>query len=154
MTIDYLHLLHQTLFGALAASGFGILFNFGWRELLWCAGSGAVALAARTLAQDAGWSLEAASFVAAATVGSSGRLLRSHLGMASNALAVCGCIPMVPGGFATHAIFGLFALTAPSAENATLMMTTTVEMLRVAFTIGAIGAGLSMTTHILRTRDF
>ena len=66
MTVDLLNLFHQALFGALAACGFGILFNFGWRDLPWCAASGALALATRTLAQEGSWSLEAASFVAAA----------------------------------------------------------------------------------------
>jgi uncharacterized membrane protein YjjB (DUF3815 family) len=156
MTADLLHLLHQTLFGALAASGFGILFNFGWRELSWCAASGALALATRTLGLDAGWTLEASSFTAAAAVGCGGRLLRPRLGIASNALAIAGCIPMVPGSFATQAIFGLFSLSSASQpESAGVMVVTTMEyMLRVVFTIGAIGAGLSITTHILRSRDF
>src|SRR5208283_476871 len=69
MTVDLLHVLHQALFGAVAASGFGVLFNFGWRDLRWCATSGALALTIRTLGQNAGWSLEAATFAAAAAVG-------------------------------------------------------------------------------------
>ncbi len=155
MTVDLLHLLHQTLFGAVAACGFGILFNFGWRDLPWCAASGALALLTRTLGQDAGWSLEAATFGAAATVGCGARFLRAYLGMASNALAVAGCIPMVPGSFAAQAIIGLFALTSPHPDNSGIMVVTTLEyMLRVVFTFGAIGAGLSITTHILRNRDF
>jgi len=88
MTFDLLHLLHQALFGALAASGFGILFNFGWRELPWCAASGAMALATRTLGQDAGCTVEAASFTAAVAVGCAGRVSRARLGIASTALAV------------------------------------------------------------------
>jgi hypothetical protein len=58
MMVDVLRVLHQALFGAVAASGFGILFNFGWRDLRWCAASGALALTTRTIAQDANWSLE------------------------------------------------------------------------------------------------
>ena len=155
MTMTMTHLLHQTLFGALAAGGFGILFNFGWRDLAWCAASGALALAVRTLGLEAGWTLEAASFAAAAAVGGGARLLRARLGIASGALAVAGCIPMVPGSFAAQTIFGLFALTAPQPDNAALMAVTTLQsMLRVAFTIGAIGAGLSITTHLPRRRDF
>jgi uncharacterized membrane protein YjjB (DUF3815 family) len=155
MTIDLVHLAHQTLFGAVAASGFGILFNFGWRELPWCAASGALALATRTLGLDDGWTLEAASFVAAAVVGCGARVLRARLGIASNALAVTGCIPMVPGSFAAQTIFGLFALTVPQPDHADVMVVTTMEyMLRVVFTFGAIGAGLSITMHILRSRDF
>jgi uncharacterized membrane protein YjjB (DUF3815 family) len=152
MTFDLLHLLHQALFGALAASGFGILFNFGWRELPWCAASGALALATRTLGQDVGWTVEAASFVAAAGVGCAGRILRARLGIASTALAVSGCIPMVPGSFAAQAIFGLFELTTPHlADPGKIAMTTMEFTLRVIFTIGAIGAGLSIATQIFRS---
>jgi uncharacterized membrane protein YjjB (DUF3815 family) len=150
--VDPPHLMHQALFGAVAAWGFGVLFNFGWRDLFWCAASGALALATRTLGQEAGWNLETASFVAAAAVGVCERLLRARLGIASNALAVAGCIPMVPGSFAAQAIFGLFTLTAPQPGNAAVMVSTMEYMLRVAFTIGAIGAGLSITTHIFEAR--
>ena len=140
MTFDLLQLLHQALFGALAAGGFGILFNFGWRELPWCAASGALALATRTLGQDAGWTVEAASFTAAAAVGCAGRVLRARLGIASTALAVSGCIPMVPGSFAAQAIFGLFELTASHLNDPGKIAMTTMEFtLRVIFTIGAIG---------------
>ena len=97
MTFDLLQLLHQALFGALAAGGFGILFNFGWRELPWCAASGALALATRTLEQDAGWTVEAASFTAAAAVGCAGRVLRARLGIVSTALAVSGVFQWCPG---------------------------------------------------------
>ncbi|MDR3454150.1 MAG: threonine/serine exporter family protein, partial [Rhodoferax sp.] len=62
---DFVHLAHQMVFGAIAAAGFGILFNFGLRSLMWCAAAGALALGVRTLGQEAQWSLEAASFVAA-----------------------------------------------------------------------------------------
>ncbi len=152
MMVDVLHVLHQALFGAVAASGFGVLFNFGWRDLRWCATSGALALTTRTIAQDAGWSLEAATFAAAAAVGFGGRLLRARLGIASNALAVAGCIPMVPGFFAAQAIFGLFALTAAQPGNPSKLAVSTMETaLRVIFTAGAIGAGLSIATHIFRS---
>ena len=154
MTMDVLHLLHQAFFGAVAASGFGVLFNFGWRDLRWCAASGALALTTRTIAQDAGWNLEAATFAAAAAVGCGGRLLHARLGITSNALAVAGCIPMVPGMFAAQTVFGLLALTAPQPGNPSELAVTTMEFaLRVIFTTGAIGAGLSIVAHILRGSD-
>ena len=154
MTVDLLHLLHQAFFGAVAASGFGVLFNFGWRDLRWCAASGALALITRSIAQEANWSLEAATFAGAAAVGCGARLLHARLGIASTSLAVAGCIPMVPGFFAAQAIFGLFALTAPHPDNPSKLALTAMEFaLRVIFTTGAIGAGLSIVTHILRTPD-
>ena len=65
MDAALVHLVHQVAFGGVAAAGFAVLFNVGPRTLLWCAAAGALALLVRTLGQDAGWSLEAASFVAA-----------------------------------------------------------------------------------------
>lgn len=156
MILDLLpHLLHQAAFGAIAAVGFGVLFNFGLRALPWCAASGALTLAVRTLGQDAGWSLEAASFAAAFVTSCAVRLLHVRLGTASNAMALVGCIPMVPGSFFGQAMLGLFALTAPHLENAEPTIVLTMQyMLRVMFTVGAIGAGLAIPTHLLRTPDF
>jgi|AGTN01.3.fsa_nt_gi Uncharacterized conserved protein len=155
MNVDLLHLGHQALFGAVAAAGFGVLFNFGFRALPWCAACGALALLVRTLGLDAGWSLEAASFVAAALVGLSVGVLRPKLRQASSAMALAGCIPMVPGSFFAQAILGLLALTTPQvAEVETVLVTTMEHGLRVLFTVGAIGAGLAIPTHLLGNREF
>ena len=64
------YLLHQTLFGGLAAIGFGVLFNMGGHALVWCGAAGALALAVRTTGLGLGWTLEGASFAAALAVGS------------------------------------------------------------------------------------
>ncbi|MDD3288438.1 MAG: threonine/serine exporter family protein [Alphaproteobacteria bacterium] len=155
MIIDTTRLLHQALFGGIAAAGFGVLFNFGHRALWWCAFCGAMALAVRTLCQDAGWSLEAASFTAAFITSCTVCMLRSTLGTAGNSMALAGCIPMVPGAFFAQAILGLFALTAPNPENAQITAIMAMEyMLRVIFTLCAIGAGIAIPTHIFKNRDF
>ena len=152
MTVDFLHLFHQALFGAMAASGFGILFNFGWRDIRWCAAGGALALATRTLGQDAGWSLEAAAFVAASAVGVAAGLLRAYSGIGGNEFAAAGCIPMVPGALAAQGIFGLYALTAPTpTDPATTLVTAIESILRALFTMAAIGTGLAITTLMLRS---
>lgn len=140
--------------GALAATGFGVLFNFGWRDLGWCAAAGGLALAARTLGLSAGLSLEAASFGAAVVLGSGVRILRRELGPARNALAVAGCIPMIPGSFAAKAILGMFALSSAGEASMVTAATTMEYLLRVAFTLGAIGTGLSITTQVLGNKDF
>ncbi|WP_439533426.1 threonine/serine exporter family protein [Polymorphobacter sp.] len=147
-------LIENMAFGAIAAAGFGVLFNFGGRDLLWCAAAGALALATRTLGIDAGLALEAASFMAAAVLGCGVRVLRGVLGPSRNALAVAGCIPMVPGSFAAKAILGMFALSS-AADGSMVTAATTMEyLLRVAFTLGAIGTGLSITTQLFGNRDF
>ncbi|KAB7643731.1 threonine/serine exporter family protein [Polymorphobacter fuscus] len=153
---DLGQLLQNMAFGGIAAWGFGVLFNFGWRDLGWCAAAGALALATRTLAMDAGVSLEAASFAAAVVLGFGVRVLRGLLGPARNALAVAGCIPMVPGSFAAKAILGMFALSSGASGDVSMVtVATTLEyLLRVAFTLGAIGTGLTITTQLLGNRDF
>lgn len=150
-----LHLLHQAAFGAVAAAGFGVLFNFGWRGLPWCGAAGALALGVRTLGLDAHWSLEAASFAAAAVVSLAVHLLRPRQRQASSAMALAGCIPMVPGSFFAQAILGLLALTKPDdADTAALMADALEYTLRVLFTVGAIGAGLTIPTHLLGEQEF
>ena len=146
-------LIHQTICGAIAAAGFGVLFNVGFRSLPWCAASGALALAVRTYCLGLGWNLEGASFAAALTVGAAVQVLRARTKISQNALDVVGCIPMVPGSFAAKAILSLFALTSVETVNATETLVTAMQYtLRVMFTIGAIGTGLAIPTLLLRVR--
>jgi uncharacterized membrane protein YjjP (DUF1212 family) len=148
-----LFLLHQTVCGAIAAAGFGVLFNISFRSLPWCAITGGVALAVRTYCQSRGWNLEASSFAAALTVSTFVLVLRAQTDISQNALDVVGCIPMVPGSFAAKAILGLFALTSTDPANATETLTTAMQFtLRVMFTIGAIGTGLAIPTLLQRVR--
>ena len=145
--------LHQTLFGGLAAAGFGVLFNISPRTLSWCFIVGGLALAVRTLGLHLGWSLEAASFAAALAVGTLVQILQDRIGVSRNTLDVVGCIPMVPGGFAAKAILGLFALTAQNPKSADQTLILSVEnALRVMFTIGALGTGLSIPTLLAGVR--
>jgi len=151
MTLAFL--IHQTICGAIAAAGFGVLFNVGFRSLPWCAASGALALAVRTYCLGLGWTLEGASFAAALTVGAAVHVLRARAKISQNALDVVGCIPMVPGSFAAKAILGLFALTSADTVNAPETLVTAMQYtLRVMFTIGAIGTGLAIPTILLRVR--
>ncbi len=152
--MDGLHLLHQAGFGAIAAAGFGVLFNFGLRSLAWCAAAGALALAVRTLGLDAHWSLEAASFVAAVAASGFSIALRAPLGPRGNAVALAGCIPMVPGAFFGQAILGMLAVTTPHPENAAVILTAIEYLLSVFFTVAAIGAGLAIPAHLLKNPDF
>jgi uncharacterized membrane protein YjjB (DUF3815 family) len=146
-------LLHQMTCGAIAAAGFGVLFNVRFQLLPWCAASGALTLAVRTLCLDMGWQLEGASFCGALAAGIAVQLLRAaRPGFSHNALDVVGCIPMVPGSFAAKAILGLYALTATSTSNSETLVTAIQYTLRVAFIIGAIGTGLAIPTLLLRVR--
>jgi uncharacterized membrane protein YjjP (DUF1212 family) len=147
-------LVHQTVCGAIAAAGFGVLFNIGYRSLPWCAASGALALAVRTVCLESlHWNLESSSFAAALVVGGTVLALRSRARISQNALDVVGCIPMVPGSFAAKAILGLFAVTTIEPAQATETLITAMQYtLRVMFTIGAIGTGLAIPALLMRVR--
>jgi len=146
-------LLHQTLCGAIAAAGFGILFNFSFTSLPWCALSGAVALAVRTCCLSQGWSVEAASLAAALTVGFGTELLRNRSEDSRSALDVVGCIPMVPGSLAAKAILSLIALTTSSmVQNSETLVAAAQYSVSTIFTIGAIGTGLVIPTVLLHLR--
>jgi uncharacterized membrane protein YjjP (DUF1212 family) len=148
-----LFLLQQTVCGAIAAAGFGVLFNISFRSLVWCAVSGGVALAVRTYCLGLDWNLEGASFAAALTVSLFVMGLRRHTDISQNALDVVGCIPMVPGSFAAKAILGLFALTSIDPGQATETLTVAAQYtLRVTFTVGAIGTGLAIPALMQRVR--
>jgi uncharacterized membrane protein YjjB (DUF3815 family) len=151
--MDWLFLLQQTVCGAIAAAGFGVLFNIGFRSLSWCAGMGALALGVRTACLGHGWSLEAASFAAALAVGFAVQFLQGRIGISPEVLNVTGCIPMVPGSFAAKAILGMFALTQEATADAGATLITAVQCtLRVGFIIGAVGTGLAIPTLLTRVR--
>src|SRR5262245_52003646 len=91
VNVSLVNLLHDTVCGALAATGFGVLFNISFRALPWCAARGALALTVNTLIRAAGWRVEAASFVAALILGFALQVLPSHLTVSRGALHVVGC---------------------------------------------------------------
>lgn len=151
--MDFPSLLHQTVCGGLAAAGFGVLFNVRIRGLAWCAASGGLALAVRTFVLGWSWSMEAATFVAAVAVGVAVLLLPERAAVSRNALLVVGGIPMIPGGFATKAILGLFAITAthvPGSGDA--LLPALDNTLRVIFVLGTLGAGLAIPLLLRRAQ--
>ncbi len=153
MNIDAVTFLHDVTCGALAAAGFGVLFNIGFKALPWCAASGAFALAIRSIALGLSWRLEAASFVAALALASLVLLLPSSNRASRSALRVVGCIPMIPGALAAKAILGLFAMTAqPSGSGNEAVVSALTTTFRVVFTIGALGTGLAIPMLLIESR--
>lgn len=149
MNVTLMTLLHQAFFGGVAAAGFGVLFNCPPRMLGLCFGSGALALFVRTAAQGADWSLPAASFLAALSLGIADRTWLHVQSPRGSILAVVGCIPMVPGSLAANALMGFFSLAHSTPDNALTPLVVTMEnTIVVVLTMVAIGIGLSIPTLI------
>jgi uncharacterized membrane protein YjjB (DUF3815 family) len=96
--------------------------------------------------------LPGSSLAAALAVGCAAQGLRLRVGVSPNALAVAGSIPMVPGSFAAKAVLGLFAVTVPGATDVDHTLVVAVQhLLRVVFTLGAMGTGLAIPAMVLRS---
>lgn len=149
--IDTLHLAHQTVAGGLAAAGFGVLFNIGFRTLPFCFAAGALALAVRTVGTDFGLNLELSSFLAAFAVGLIAVGLAPRVGIARSSLAVTGVIPMVPGSFAAKAIVALVPLTLPDPP-VDAVMTAVVLLIRLSLIISALGTGVAIPFELFHDR--
>jgi len=152
--LNLLQLFHNSVCGGLAAAGFGVLFNVGFRPLSWCAAGGALALAVRTIALGFGCTFERSSFLAALALGLAVQLLPLSAAVSRHALHIVGCIPLIPGAFAARAILGLFAVTVQQPSDATneTLITALTYGLRVILTIGALGTGLAIPALLLRLR--
>jgi uncharacterized membrane protein YjjB (DUF3815 family) len=151
LNVDLLHLANDSICGVLAASGFGVLLNVGFRGLPLCAASGALALAVRDVVLEAGYRMEVASFIAALVVGFALQMVPLQITVSRGALHVVGCITLVPGGLATKAALELFALTAQGAGPSPEVLTAAIQnSLRVIFTISSLGAGLAIPNLLFR----
>jgi len=147
MSPTFIHLIHQTFFGGLAAAGFGILFNCPPRIIGLCFGSGALALAVRTVGIDHGLSLPVASFFAALFLAMADRAWLRVQSVRGSVIAVVGCIPMVPGSLAAKGLRNLFLLFHASPGEGVLPLTTALEnLVIVGSTFAAIGTALAIPT--------
>jgi len=144
--MNWLFLLHQALFGGIAAAGFGVLFNCPPRILPQCFGAGALALLLRTVAQNASLNLAEASFVAALAVATVDRLLQHFPSTRGSILSVVGCIPMIPGSIAARGLSDLYALLRAKPGDEVLHDASDgiKNLVIVAFTLAAIGTALAI----------
>jgi uncharacterized membrane protein YjjB (DUF3815 family) len=140
------HLLHQALFGGIAAAGFGVLFNCPPRFLWLGFASGALALAVRTGGQEiGGLGLPAASFIAAFFLAALNRILEQPDSPRGSVLAVVGCIPMIPGSLAAKGLMNLFELLRATPGEGLPSASAAIEnLMLVAFTLVGIGTALAI----------
>ncbi|MEO7934044.1 MAG: threonine/serine exporter family protein [Chthoniobacterales bacterium] len=144
-----LHILHQALFGGLAAVGFAVLFNTPPRMLPLCFGAGALALAVRTSGQDLGYSLAVASFFAALLLAIVDKLWQEFPSPRGSVLAVSGSIPMIPGSLAAKVFMSVFAfLRTGKSVGTDATIATWDNMLMLIFTLGAIGTALALPSLV------
>jgi len=145
-----MRVLHQALFGGIAAVGFGILFNCPRGMLGICFGAGAMALTVRTISTDYyDFSLATGTFFAALLLAIVDRLWQQPHTLRGCVLAVVGVIPMVPGSLAAKVLMSFFSLMhAKPAEAAVLAPQVLENFLLLSFTLASMGIGLAIPSLI------
>jgi uncharacterized membrane protein YjjB (DUF3815 family) len=147
-------IIHQAIFGGIASAGFGILFNCPPRIILYCMGSGAMALAIRTGCQSANLNLPESAFFAALVVAAAERILQPFQQTRGSIVALVGCIPMVPGSLAAKGLTNLFALLqARPGEEIAAASNGMRNLLEVTLTLAAIGTALAIPQLIYPEKE-
>jgi uncharacterized membrane protein YjjB (DUF3815 family) len=153
MNTAILHILHQAFFGGVAAVGFAVLFNAHPRTLPACFAAGAVALAVRTIGQEAGASLAVASFFAALLLAILDKLWHETGPARGSVLAIVGAIPMIPGSLAAKVLISVFAfLRTGQNQGVEATIATWDNLMMLIFTLAAIGTALALPRLIPAAR--
>ncbi len=138
-------ILQDAFWSALAAMGFGLLFNVPRRALPHCMIAGALGHAIRTLfVTQFGVSIELGTLIGAIVIGFWAKNRAFHLKMPSMIVGITGVIPMVPGVFAYQTMIGLLELTLlPTAEPASVLLAeVAVNGIRTGLILGALALGI------------
>ncbi|MDD1781621.1 threonine/serine exporter family protein [Enterovibrio sp. ZSDZ35] len=138
-----LALLHDMLFAAIPAVGFGLVFNVPVKALKYCALGGALGHGSRFLMMHVGVPIEWASLGGATLVGMIGVYWSQRLLAHPKVFTVAAIIPMVPGVFAFKAMIALVEINSLGYSDAlwTMLINNAISAL---FIIAALAIGLAM----------
>ena len=138
----------KAFFGAVASTGFAILFNVPKRILPWCFALGALSLALRTLGLSLGLSLELSTLLGATAVGFASFIPHRRLILPTHVVSIPGTINMVPGVFAFKAMTGF--MTFATSKNPTDLFDASYNLLTTMYVLMAIAMGLILPSLYLR----
>jgi uncharacterized membrane protein YjjB (DUF3815 family) len=146
-----LELLSNAALAAIAAVGFGMLFNVPLPMLGWCALGGAVGRGGRFLLVKAGLSLPWATLLAAAVVSFLGVWVAQRLRAHPKVVTVAAVIPMVPGTKLYATLLEIWAMehTGPTPE---LVRAALRDGLDATFVVAALALGLAAPGLIVYRR--
>ena len=145
--LDLIGLVAQdALWSALAAVGFAVLFNVPKRTLLGCALGGAIGHGTRTLLMNTvGIDLEVATLIGSTVIGFLGLWFARIWQAPTPIFTVSAAVTMVPGSLAFRTMMGILQLSllADPASGATILVQTSINAIRTALILGAIGVGIA-----------
>ncbi len=145
MSLFILLIIKNTIFGALAAVGFAVLFNAPKRSLLGVAICGALGVITKAILIKFGIGIELSTFAGAICVGLLGLFFYKTYYMPMAIFSVSGAIPLVPGVYAFKAMMGIIALSS-EAQNLALLVDIAGNFTKTAIILTAIAAGIAAPT--------
>lgn len=149
MSIEISQILFNSIFGALASLGFGVLFNVPKKALIGCALLGAIGIAIRSTLLGVGVEIVLATFLASVSVGFTSLLLYKYSYVPAAIFSITGAIPMVPGVYAFNAMLGIIELSTEPADMQ-LLLEAASNFLKTALILIAIAAGITSPTILFK----
>lgn len=139
MTI--LDLLLDGFWSAIAAMGFGVLFNVPRPVLYACGICGAVGHASRELMVAIGFALPTSTLIGASLIGFIAIGFAKYHKTPSSVFATTGSIPMVPGVFAFRTM--VYLLRIPDATDGDVLLLAASNGVMTGLILAAIAIGIA-----------
>ncbi|MAZ66114.1 MAG: hypothetical protein CMF25_03300 [Kangiellaceae bacterium] len=147
-------LLQDFILAAVAAIGFGMLFNIPWRFVVFCGLIGGLGHGLRFwLHVNNGFSLELATLVGATLIGFSSYFLGRRFRVPQLIFAIAAVIPMIPGTYAYQTMIGAAELVSEGGGTPEMLVNTSVTALKTAFIIAALAIGVAVPQLVLNRKS-
>lgn len=155
MNIDWLTLMEKSLFGGLAALGFGILFNVPVRTLLHISLLGLLGIFLKNYLLSFDISIILSSFIGATAIGILSLLAAKSKHSPPLVFSIPAVIPMVPGIFTYKTMLGIIKLTGETGMDFNKVLSSTINNgLKATFIMMTLAVGVSAPNLIFRRESF
>lgn len=133
----------NSIFSAIPALGFAMVFNVPKHTLIYCAFGGAIAFTSRYILIDLNVSIELATFIASTIIGMITFYWSRKYKIPRPIYTVASIIPLLPGTYAFSAMIALIDMNSHqvSIELITLFMQNALKAISI---LSAIGFGLAL----------
>ncbi len=138
----------KAFFGAVAATGFAVLFNAPRYTLVWCAACGALGMALRTLGMACGIGVELATLFASTAVSAFSFWPHNRLTLPTHIFSIPGVITMVPGVYAYQAMTGFLRFIRE--KDQAIFLSAWHDLLTMLTILMALAFGLVLPSLCLR----
>jgi uncharacterized membrane protein YjjP (DUF1212 family) len=140
---DHLNLASDVVLAGIVTCGFAVFYNTAWAQLGLAALGGMTGHGLRFLALEAGWSLEAATFLGGLTVGAASAWMARTSKTPVAVIAFAGAVTMMPGLHLYRALAGAVQLARQTGQPDSVIVAATLgNALQACLVVSALAVGL------------